>query len=92
MLSQQATTELVLMERVERINIVMATPQQRIGEIQQNPYAIDMDRNNRNCYVCEVFGHMVRYYRNRGININRRMETEDNNNNLKGNGGLIDPN
>ena len=44
---QQAITGPVLIERVERTNVVMVTPQQRAGFPQRNPYAMDMDRNNR---------------------------------------------
>jgi len=52
---------------------------------------MDVDRNNRNCYACGGFGHIARYCRNRGVGMNRRMETEDNNN-LNGDKGLMDPN
>jgi len=79
------------MKRVERTEVVMVLSQQRAGFAQRNPYAMDMDRNNRNYYACGRFGHITRHYRNRGANVNRRMETEDNNN-LNRNGGLMDPN
>jgi len=64
-------------------------PQQRARFPQKNPYIIDMDRNNRNCYVCGRFGHMMRHCRNRRTGMNRRMEVEqDNSSNLNGKGGL----
>ena len=66
------TTGPAPMERVERTNMVMATPQQRTRGVQQNPYTMDVDKNNRNCYACGGFGHMARHCRN------RRMETENN--------------
>jgi len=56
------------MEGVERMNAVMMCPQQRVGDTQRNPYAMDVDRRERrNCYNCGGFGHMARYCRNRGI-------------------------
>ena len=46
---------------------------------------MDIDRReNRNCYTCGGFVHLARYCRNRRIEMNRRMETEDNNSNLNG--------
>jgi len=55
---------------------------------------MDVDRReNRNCYACGGFGHLVRNYRNRGMRMNRRMEVDqDSNNNLNGEGGLGSPN
>jgi len=47
-----------LIERVERTNTLMAHPQQRIGLMQHNPYAIEVDRG-RNCYSCRRFGHLA---------------------------------
>ena len=48
------------MEGVEKTDAVMICPQQRIGGTQRNPYAIEVDRReNRNCYSCEGFGHLV---------------------------------
>jgi len=65
------------MEGVERTNAAMVTPQQRTGFPQRNPYAIDMDRReNRNCYACRGFGHLVRNCRNRGMGMNRRIEVD----------------
>jgi len=76
---------------VERTEVVMVLFQQRAGFAQRNSYAMNMNRNNRNYYACERFGHIARHYRNRGANMNRRMETEDNNN-LNRDRGLIGPN
>jgi len=89
---QQATTGPALMEGVERMNTVMATPQQRTGF--RNPYTMEVDRReNRNCYMCEGFGHLARNYKNRGMGMNRRMEVDqDNNSNLNGQGDLGSPN
>ena len=81
------------MEEVKRINAVMAIPQQRVGFPQRNSYAMNIDRKkNRNCYSYGGFGYIVRNCRNRGLGMNRRMETEDNNNSLNGNRGLMGPN
>jgi len=53
---------------------------------------MDVDRReNRNCYRCRGFGHMVRNCRNKEIGMNRRMEIE-NNSNLNGDRGLMGPN
>ena len=81
------------MEGVERTNVAMATPQQKAGFLQRNPYAMNIDRReNRNCYACEGFGHLARNCRNR-VGMNRRMEVEqDSNSNLNGEGGLGNPN
>jgi len=81
------------MEGVERMNVAMATPQQRAGFPQRNPYTIDVDRReNRNCYACRGFGHLARNCRNR-VGMNRKMEVEqDSNSNLNGEGGLGSPN
>jgi len=76
------------MEGVERTNTVMVNPQQRAGFSQRNLYTIDVDRNNRNCYACGGFKHIVRNCRNRRMRMNKRMETEDNSSNLNGEGGL----
>jgi len=75
------------MEGVKRINIVMA------GFPPRNPYAMDVDRRiNRNCYACGGFGHMAKNCRKCGVGMNRRIEIDQDNNNLNGNGGLVDPN
>jgi len=70
----------------------MANSQQRVGFPPRNLYAMDVDRReNRNCYVCEGFGHLARNYRNRGTGMNRRMEVKQDNSNLNGEGGLRSP-
>jgi len=89
--SQQATIGPAPMERVERIEVVMVCPQQRAGFAQRNPYAMDVDRE-RNCYACGGFGYLARHCRNRRMGMNRRMEIEGDNSNLKGDGGLMGPN
>ena len=72
------------MEEVERTNAVMVNPQQRAGFPQRSSYAINIDRReNRNCYVCGGFGHLARNCKNRGTGMNRRMEVEQDNKNLK---------
>ena len=74
------------MEGVERMNVVMMWPQQRIGFVQRNSYAMDMDRREgRNCYNCREFRHVVRHYKNRGvenrIGESRRLEYGNRKNN-----------
>jgi len=93
MLQQRVPTEPAPMEGVERMNAAMATPQQRTGFPQRNPYAMDVDRReNQNCYACRGFGHLARNCRNRRM-MNRRMEVDqDSNSNLNGEGGLGSPN
>jgi len=82
---QRVPTGPAPMEGVERTNAAMATPQQRAGFSQRNPYAMDVDRRkNQNCYTC---GHLARNCRNRMMN--RRMEVDQNSNsNLNGEEGL----
>ena len=48
--------------------------------------------SKRNCYVCGDFEHMAKYCRNREIEVNRKMEVENNSSNLNGEGGLESPN
>ena len=67
-------------EGIERMNATMVIPQQRAGFPARNLYAMDVDRNDRMCYTCEGFGHMAKNCRNRGRNLNQRMEMEDNSN------------
>ena len=62
----------------------MVNPQQRAGFPQRSSYAINVDRReNWNCYVCGGFGHLARNCKNRGTGMNRRMEVEQDNKNLK---------
>ena len=79
------------MEGVERTNAAIVTPQQRAGFPQRNPYAMEVDRReNRTCFACGGFRHMARFCRNRGMM--RRMEVNQDNSNLNGEGGLGSPN
>jgi len=75
---QWVPTEPALMERVERINMVMVCPNQRARSTQHNPYTMDINQGNRNCYNCGGFGHLARNCRNRGtgnrIGEGRRLE------------------
>jgi len=70
---QQVPTGPALIERVERTNMVMVCPNQRVRFAQCNPYTMDVDRGNRNCYSYRGFGHLARNCRNRGIG-NRNEE------------------
>jgi len=83
MSQQQATTGPALMERVERTSAIIVYPQQRIGGVQKNPYAMNVDRReNRNCYNCGGFRHLARNCRNRRegnrIREGRRLEYRGN--------------
>ena len=55
---------------------------------------MDVDRReNKNCYICGGFGYLARNCRNREMEINRRMEVnQDTNSNLNEEGGLESPN
>ena len=58
----------VLIEEVERTNIVIVHPQHRVGLVQHNLYAMDIDRSeNRNYYNYRRFGYLARNCRNRRI-------------------------
>jgi len=56
----------------------MVCPNQRAEFAQHNPYAMDIDYRNQNCYNCRGFGHLAINYRNRGtgnrIGKERRLE------------------
>ena len=67
----------------------MVNPQQRAGFPQMNSHTMDINRNNKNCYACGGFGHLVRNCKNRGMGTNRKIEVEQNNNNLKEKWNLI---
>ena len=54
-----------LIEGVERTSVVMVCSNQRAWFAQQNLYAMEVDRSNRNCYSCGGFGHLARNCRNR---------------------------
>jgi len=58
--SQWATTELTLIEGVERTNTVVRSQGQgqEIGLPRRDPYAMDIDKG-RNCYACGGFKHMA---------------------------------
>jgi len=82
-LQQWASAEPVLIEEVERTNMVMVYSNQRAGLAQCNSYTMDVDWRNRNCYSCGGFGHLARNCKNRGIENRieegRRLEYEQNN-------------
>ena len=77
------------MEGVKRTNAVMVRPQpQGAGFSQRNPYTIDMNKENRNCYIYGGFGHMARNCKNR-MELNRRIDqVENTSNNLNEDGVL----
>jgi len=57
--SQQALTELALMEEVERTNVVVVRGQeQKIGAPKRDPYVIEVDKG-RNCYTCGKFKYIA---------------------------------
>ena len=90
------------MKGVERMNIVMVNLNQRAGFVQCNPYAMDVDCRNRNCYNYGGFRYLTRNCRNRETENrtgeerrleyrNRRMieEGNENSSNLNENKNLI---
>ena len=92
MSQQQVPTGPAPIEGAERTNTIMVNPQQRVGFLPRNPYTMDVDQGNRNCYTYRGFGYLARNCRNQGIEMSRRIETENNTNNLNGEGGLGSPN
>ena len=68
----------VPMKEVERMNIVIVHPNQRVGFAQYNPYTMNVDWENKNCYNCRRFGHLAKNYRNKNtgnrIGEERRLE------------------
>ena len=89
------------MEGVKRTNTVIVHPNQREVFAQYNPYAMEIDRGNRNCYNYKRFEHLVRNCRNREIEnrigkgrrleYGQRLAMEGNNGqcNLNGKGDLV---
>ena len=67
------------------MNMVMVCPNQRAGFTQCNPYAMDVDWENRNCYNYGGFRHLARNYRNKEtenrVGKGRRLEYGSNGNN-----------
>ena len=51
------------MKEVERTNVVIIYPTQQAGFVLHNPYAIGIDRGNRNYYSCGGFGYLVWNFR-----------------------------
>ena len=64
---QQVQTGPTPIEGVKKMNAVIVHSNQRVGLVQCNPYAMKVDRGNRNCYNCGRFRHLMRNYRNKGI-------------------------
>ena len=48
--------------------------------MQCNLYAIDMDRRNKNCYICEGFDYLAQNYRRQNIGQKRKVKYENNKN------------
>ena len=78
-------TGLAPIKRIERTNAVMVHPTQQAVFTLQNPYAMEVDRGNKNCYNCGSFEHITRHCRNRKtedrIGEGRRLEYRGNKNN-----------
>ena len=58
----------------KKTNIVIVCPNQQTMFVLYNPYTIEVDHRNRNCYNCGTFGHLAKNYRNRGVR--NRIEKE----------------
>ena len=65
------------MEGVKRTNTIVVRGAGQGLPPRRDPFAMEIDRG-RNCFACGRFGHMARYYRNRGmrerVTENRRVE------------------
>ena len=76
------------MERVKKINTVMVCSNQRVGFALYNPYTIDVDCRNQNCYNYREFEHLVRNCKNKEtgdrIGEERRLEYGNENNRQRG--------
>ena len=63
---------------VKRINAIIVCSNQRARSAQYNPYTMDVDQENKNCYICREFSHLARNCRNKKIGNkireNRRLE------------------
>jgi len=72
------------MKGVERTNVVMVHSNQWIMFAPHNPYVMEVDHRNRNCYNCRCFGYLARNCRNRRtedkIGEERRLEYKNKNN------------
>jgi len=70
---------------IKRTNVVMVYPNQQARLAPHNPYVMEVDGRNRNCYNCGGFDHMMKYYRNwetkNKIGEERRLEYRKNRNN-----------
>jgi len=73
------------MKKVERTNMVLVCPNQWARFTPYNPYIMEVDCGNRNCYNYRKFGYLARNCRNRGIEgrigKRRRLEYRRNENN-----------
>ena len=92
---QQVLARPSSMKEVERTNVVMVCPNQKVRFTQHNLYIMDIDCGNRNCYNCRGFGYLARNCRNKRvenrIGEKKRLEYGQNNgqNNLNGERDLI---
>ena len=77
------------------MNTIIVYPNQWAGFILHNPYVIEIDRENRNCYNCGRFGYLAKNCKNRienRIGKGKRLEYRNKNNgqnNLNGKGDLV---
>ena len=66
------------MKEVKRTNVVIIYPTQQAEFVLHNPYAIGIDRGNRNYYSCGGFGHLAWNYRRQTMGQRRRVEYKNN--------------